>query len=49
MTKQEFKEFCHEEFSKRDFKKRRNMWYLSGKRSFVWDVFIKNQCQRHFM
>ena len=28
MTKQEFKEFCHEEFTKRGFKKRRNMWYL---------------------
>ncbi|MDO4599018.1 MAG: DUF4304 domain-containing protein [[Ruminococcus] gnavus] len=31
MTKQEFKEFCHEEFTKRGFKKRRNMWYLQGK------------------
>ena len=25
------KEFCHEEFTKRGFKKRRNMWYLQGK------------------
>ena len=31
MDKQEFREFCHEEFIKRGFQKRRNMYYLKGK------------------
>lgn len=31
MTKQEFKDFCHEEFTKRGFKKRKSMYYLQGK------------------
>lgn len=31
MTKQEFKDFCHEEFIKRGFKKRKSMYYLKGK------------------
>lgn len=31
MTKQEFKNFCHEEFTKRGFVKKKKMYYLSGK------------------
>lgn len=31
MTKQEFKDFCHEEFTKRGFQKRKSMYYLKGK------------------
>lgn len=31
MTKQEFKDFCHEEFMKRGFTKRKKMYYLNGK------------------
>lgn len=31
MTKQEFKDFCHEEFLKRGFVKKRAMYYLQGK------------------
>ena len=31
MTKQEFKDFCHEEFTKRGFVKRKKMYYLRGK------------------
>ena len=31
MTKQEFKDFCHEEFIKRGFVKKKKMYYLSGK------------------
>ena len=31
MTKQEFKDFCHEEFTKRGFVKRKKMYYLKGK------------------
>lgn len=31
MTKQEFKDFCHKEFTKRGFKKRKSMYYLEGK------------------
>lgn len=31
MTKQEFRDFCHEEFIKRGFKKRKSMYYLKGK------------------
>lgn len=30
MTKQEFKDFCHEEFIKYGFKKRKSMYYLKG-------------------
>ena len=32
MTKQEFKEFCHEEFSSRGFAKRRGMYYRKGEK-----------------
>ena len=31
MTKQEFRDFCHEEFIKYGFKKRKSMYYLKGK------------------
>ena len=31
MTKQEFKDFCHKEFVKRGFEKRKSMYYLKGK------------------
>lgn len=30
MNKQEFKEFCHQEFTKRGFQKRKSMYYLKG-------------------
>ena len=31
MTKEEFKQFCHNEFIRRGFVKRRSMYYLKGK------------------
>lgn len=31
MTKQEFREFCHDEFITRGFRKRKSMYYLKGK------------------
>lgn len=31
MNAKEFKEFCHLEFTKRGFKKKKNMYYLKGK------------------
>lgn len=31
MTKQEFRDFCNEEFLNRGFKKRKSMYYLKGK------------------
>lgn len=31
MTKQEFKDFCHKEFVRRGFIKRKSMYYLKGK------------------
>lgn len=31
MTKQGFKDFCHKEFTKRGFKKKRSVYYLEGK------------------
>lgn len=31
MEKQEFRDFCHEEFIKRGFVKKRNIYYLAGK------------------
>lgn len=31
MTRQEFKDFCHEEFIKRGFKKKKSVYYLHGK------------------
>lgn len=31
MTKQEFKDFCHKEFTRRGFKKRKSVYYLKGK------------------
>lgn len=31
MTKQEFKDFCHGEFIKRGFKKKKSVYYLHGK------------------
>lgn len=30
MTKQEFKDFCRQEFYKRGFKKVKNMYYFDG-------------------
>ena len=31
MNKQEFKDFCHDEFTRRGFKKKRSMYYMKGK------------------
>mgnify|MGYP003321915049 CR=1 FL=1 len=41
MTKQEFLDFCHEEFTKRGFtKKRKNMYYLQGK-DFLCGLYLQ--------
>ena len=31
MNKQEFRDFCHKEFTKRGFKKKKSVYYLEGK------------------
>lgn len=31
MTKQEFRDFCHDEFVKRGFEKRRTKYYISSR------------------
>lgn len=41
MDKKEFKDFCHIEFTKRGFKKRKKMYYLQGK-DFLCGLYLQN-------
>lgn len=41
MDKQEFKLFCHDEFTKRGFKKHKAMYYLSGADGILCGLWLK--------
>ena len=49
MTKQEFKEFCHEEFTKKRVLKSEEICGIYREKVFCVGCIYKNQCQRHFM
>ena len=47
MTKQEFKDFCHEEFIKRGFVKRKKMYYLKG-RDLLCGLYLQKSMAEAF-
>ncbi len=50
MTKQEFLDFCHEEFTKRGFeKKRKNMYYLKGKDLLAGLYLQKSMAEAYYI
>lgn len=49
MNKQEFKEFCHQEFTKRGFKKRKSMYYLNGKDLLGGLYLQKSMCDAFYI
>lgn len=49
MNKQEFKNFCHEEFTKRGFKKRKSMYYLKGKELLCGLYLQKSMAEAYYV
>ena len=49
MTKEEFREFCHSEFTQRGFKKKKNMYYLKGKDLLVGLYLQKSMAEAYYV
>ena len=49
MTKQEFLDFCHEEFTKRGFKKRKKTYYLNGEGILVGLYLQKSMAEAYYV
>ena len=49
MTKQEFLDFCHEEFTKRGLKKRKKTYYLNGEGILVGLYLQKSMAEAYYV